>query len=181
MKNLDATTIPDELKRRMIVVGKIEWGAVGNKTDEQHLADFADTLRITREHFQLEPGNHALNGCYQTGTETVVCHTGTSPNSAEHAKIIAGLWNSVIDAMKSEQRVAHGDDRICNCKAQRIEAPGLDHETSCPMNRAPGVYPHSAIVDNAMISRALAGFDTGRGDPNDYRRRMKFALEAALQ
>jgi hypothetical protein len=52
MQNLDTSTIPDDLKRRMIA-----------------------------------------------GTETVVCHTGTSPNSAAHAKIIAGLWNSVIDAL----------------------------------------------------------------------------------
>lgn len=36
-------------------------------------------------------------------------------------------------------------------------------------------------VDDAMISRALQGFDCGTGDPNDYKRRMRFALEAALQ
>lgn len=102
MQNLDTSTIPPDLAKRILAVGKIEWGAVANKTDEQHIADFADSLRITREHFGLEPGNHALHGCYLAGTETVVCHTGTSPNSPTHAQIIAGLWNSVIDALTAK-------------------------------------------------------------------------------
>lgn len=102
MKNLDTSTIPADLSERILAVGKIQWGAVSNKTDEQHIADFADSLRITREHFGLEPGPHALHGCYLEGTETVVCHTGTSPNSPTHAKIIAGLWNSVIDALSQQ-------------------------------------------------------------------------------
>lgn len=100
--NLDTQTIPPDLAKRMLEVGKIEWGAVANKSDEQHVSDFADSLRLTREHFGLDSGDHALNGCYLAGTETVVCHTGTSPNSATHAKIIAGLWNSVIDALNSQ-------------------------------------------------------------------------------
>jgi Lar family restriction alleviation protein len=36
-----------------------------------------------------------------------------------------------------------------------------------------------AVTDD-MVKRALQGFDTGTGDPNDYRRRMRAALEAAL-
>lgn len=43
------------------------------------------------------------------------------------------------------------------------------------------VSPASFIIDDAMIARALAAFDCGTGDPNDYKRRMRFALEAALQ
>jgi hypothetical protein len=37
------------------------------------------------------------------------------------------------------------------------------------------------IVSADMVSRALQGFDTGTGDPNDYRSRMRAALEAAIQ
>lgn len=44
----------------------------------------------------------------------------------------------------------------------------------------PNVSPASFIIDDAMITRALARFDTGVGDPNDYRKRMRAALEAAL-
>lgn len=36
------------------------------------------------------------------------------------------------------------------------------------------------IVTDDMVRRALAAFDCGTGDPNDYKRRMRFALEAAL-
>lgn len=40
--------------------------------------------------------------------------------------------------------------------------------------------PRVAFVDDAMVSRALGGFDIGMGDPNDYHRRMRAALDAAL-
>lgn len=45
---------------------------------------------------------------------------------------------------------------------------------------AEAVERRPLTVDDAMITRALAGFDTGTGDPNDYRKRMRAALEAAL-
>lgn len=35
-------------------------------------------------------------------------------------------------------------------------------------------------VTDEMVKRALQGFDTGTGDPNDYPRRMRAALEAAV-
>ena len=35
-------------------------------------------------------------------------------------------------------------------------------------------------VTDGMVNRALQGFDTGTGDPNDYRKRMRAALESAL-
>lgn len=37
------------------------------------------------------------------------------------------------------------------------------------------------VVTDGMVNCALHGFDTGVGDPNDYRKRMRAALEAALQ
>ena len=41
--------------------------------------------------------------------------------------------------------------------------------------------PERAVtINDAMIDRALQGFDTGIGNPNDYRKRMRAALEAAL-
>lgn len=99
MNNLDTSSIPEELARRMIAVGKVEWGAVKAKTDEEIVSDFSDTLRKTREDFKTPDGPQSIHGVFLIGTETVVCHTGTSPNSPVHAQIIAGLWNSVIDAL----------------------------------------------------------------------------------
>lgn len=99
MQNLDTSTIPDELKKRMIAVGKVEWGAIKAKPDEEHVTDFADTLAITRKDHNLPDGPRELHGVFIAGSETVVCHTGSSPNSPTHAQIMAGLWNSVIDAL----------------------------------------------------------------------------------
>ena len=87
--------LPDDLMERLVSAGPIEWGTIVGKTDDEHVADFIDTLRLTREHFGNE-GNTDLNGLYLAGTETVVAHTGTSPNSASHARIIAGLWNALL-------------------------------------------------------------------------------------
>lgn len=101
--NLDPTTIPKELAERMLAVGKVEWGAVKPKTDVEHVADFCNTLHITRQDFGAPEGPQSLHGVYVAGTETVVCHTGTSPNSPMHAQIMAGLWNSVIDALSKQE------------------------------------------------------------------------------
>lgn len=37
----------------------------------------------------------------------------------------------------------------------------------------------AGVITDEMVTRALNGFDTGTGDPNDYRKRMRAALEAA--
>lgn len=36
-------------------------------------------------------------------------------------------------------------------------------------------------INATMVQRALKGFDCGTVDPNDYKRRMRLALEAALK
>lgn len=94
---LDTKTIPADIVARMQAVGKLDWGAIAAKPDAEHVSDFAESLRVTRENFNIK-GDQSLHGAYVTGSETVVCHTGTSPNSAVHAQIIVGLWNSVLDA-----------------------------------------------------------------------------------
>lgn len=44
----------------------------------------------------------------------------------------------------------------------------------------PAMFLSARAVDDTMVSRALKAFDTGVGDPNDYRRRMRAALEASI-
>lgn len=41
--------------------------------------------------------------------------------------------------------------------------------------------PSRIEVTEVDVNAALQGFDTGVGDPNDYRKRMRAALEAALR
>lgn len=86
--------VPDDIEARIKEAGPVVWGLVGPKSDEDHLTDFASTLRLTREHFATE-GDVELHGLYLDGTEIVVGHTGVSPNSPVHARILVGLWNAL--------------------------------------------------------------------------------------
>ena len=93
--------IPEDIAEHVLRMGRIQWGLSGPKSDEDHLADFASTLRLTREHFETV-GDQELHGCYLNGTETVLCHTGVSPNSPIHARILVGLWNQLHDTLAAE-------------------------------------------------------------------------------
>ena len=97
--NLDIATIPEDIAKHMVKMGRVEWGAVKAKTDAEHIADFGDTLHITRKNFSTPEGPQELHGVFLAGSETVMCHTGTSPNSPTNAQIMAGLWNSVLEQL----------------------------------------------------------------------------------
>lgn len=86
--------IPDDLEARIREAGPAQWGQTGAKPDAEHLAEFEQTLRLTREHFSTE-GDAELHGLFLDGTNTVLCHTGVSPNSPLHARILTGLWNAL--------------------------------------------------------------------------------------
>lgn len=85
--------IPEEIAEQVLSMGRVEWGATREQTSQQHIEDFAETLRLTRKHFNLEDVPIRLHGLYLEGTETVLCHTGTSPNSPSNAMALAGVWN----------------------------------------------------------------------------------------
>lgn len=97
--------LPQDVVESVLSIGPVEWGATDSQRDEQHIADFANTLRLTREHFDTE-GDAALHGIYIAGSNTVVAHTGISPNSPQHARILAGAWNYLVDVAKQQQQVA---------------------------------------------------------------------------
>lgn len=94
--------IPQEIAAAVLKIGKVEWGAVGPKSDEDHVKGFVETLRITREHFGME-GDQSMHGVYQQGLEVVVALTGTSPNSGTHAQAIVGAWNYLVDLAAKQQ------------------------------------------------------------------------------
>lgn len=85
--------LPPHIAEQVVSMGRVEWGATAEKVAADHVAGFAETLRITREHFNYEDVPVALHGLYLEGTETVLCHTGTSPNSGPNAQALAGAWN----------------------------------------------------------------------------------------
>jgi len=91
--------VPDDLVEHAKLANLAEWGATKDKTDEQHVADFVNSLKLTKEHFNLADQT-PLNGLYEVGTETVLAHTGTGPSSGARARLLAGLWNALLTVVK---------------------------------------------------------------------------------
>lgn len=88
--------LPAEIRAALLDRGKVHWGATAAKPDAEHVENFATTLQLTRAHFGTE-GDQQLDGVYLQGTDIVICHTGTSPNSPIHARAITGAWNYLYD------------------------------------------------------------------------------------
>lgn len=97
--------MPDDVIESLMAIGPVEWGATHSQEDEKHVEDLRDTLRLTREHFNIDAENTAIHGVYLAGTGTVLAHTGNSPNSPQHARIIAGIWNHLVELAESTRRV----------------------------------------------------------------------------
>jgi hypothetical protein len=91
-----AKALPPEIAELVLRLGKVEWGQTGLHDAEGHGAHVTESVRITAEHFEQE-GPQSMHGLYLEGTETVVCHTGTSPNSPQVARALAGAWNWLVD------------------------------------------------------------------------------------
>ena len=88
--------IPTDIAAAVLKIGRVEWGATDPKSEAEHISDFTDTLRLTCEHFGTE-GPQRLDGLYVEGSNVVICHTGTSPNSGVHAQALTGAWNRLYD------------------------------------------------------------------------------------
>jgi hypothetical protein len=93
--------IPDDVIESLLKIGKVEWGQTFTQTDEKHVEDFKDTLRLTRESFDIEADETAIHGVYLEGTGVVLAHTGMSPNSPQHARILVGAWNQLVELARA--------------------------------------------------------------------------------
>ena len=88
-----------EMQQAALAVGPVDWGATHEHDSQGHADHTKTSVEITAETFGQE-GLVRMSGLYLTGTGTVLCHTGTSPNSATHARILTALWNQfVVDAI----------------------------------------------------------------------------------
>lgn len=95
--------IPREIAEQVLSMGRVEWGRTDEYTEVGHLAHLRESLRLTREHFNFADVPVAMHGLYLEGTETVLCHTGTSPNSGPNAQALAGAWNWLFDQCAASQ------------------------------------------------------------------------------
>ncbi len=101
--------LPADIIESLLAIGKVEWGVSLTQTDDKHASDLLDTLRITREHFGITEAETGINGVYLEGTGTVLAHTGMSPNSPQHARILVGAWNQLVEIAKAHSAKPEAD------------------------------------------------------------------------
>lgn len=70
--------------------GVWEWGATDSLSDEQHVADFSESLAKTREFFKLE-GDTKIHGSFVEGTDIKLAITGNSPNGEARAEYLSAV------------------------------------------------------------------------------------------
>jgi hypothetical protein len=88
--------IPDDIAAKVREIGRAEWGQTHAYDAEGHGRHIADSVRMTAAHFG-QTGDQHMHGLFIEGTETVICHTGTSPNSPQIARALTGTWNWLHD------------------------------------------------------------------------------------
>lgn len=94
--------LPEDIIQSLLAIGPVEWGQTHRQNDGKHIDDLEDTLRLTRQHFGIEDKETAIHGLYLAGTGVVLAQTGMSPNSPQHARILAGAWNQLVDLAKAQ-------------------------------------------------------------------------------
>jgi hypothetical protein len=86
----------EKMHAAALIIGRAEWGATKPMSMTQHKIHVGNSIKITNENFEQE-GPQKMHGLYLLGSNTVLCHTGTSPNSGTHARILAALWNRFVE------------------------------------------------------------------------------------
>ena len=81
---------------------------------------------------------------------------------------------ALSDSVSLMESMLYGGYRLDNNEAVEIMLRSCIEQSKNAIKYTP------SGIDDAMVGRALQAFDTGTGDPNDYRSRMRAALEAVL-
>lgn len=88
--------IPADIAEHVRKIGRVEWGQTPAHDAEGHGRHVADSVRMTAAHFGQTEDQH-MHGLWLEGTETVLCHTGTSPNAPMTTRALVGAWNWLVD------------------------------------------------------------------------------------
>lgn len=94
---------PHELRELLLQIGKVEWGTTPEHDAGGHGEHIRESVEKTAEHFG-QTGPQKMHGLYLEGTSTVLCHTGTSPNSPDIARVLTGAWNWLWEIAKASDR-----------------------------------------------------------------------------
>ncbi|MGH6746560.1 hypothetical protein [Novosphingobium sp.] len=101
--------IPEEIAAMVLQIGRAQWGQTEAFEAEGHAAHIAESVRLTDENFG-QTGPRHMHGLYIEDTGTVICHTGTSPNSPQIARALTGAWNWLhIQATQSSDAQDRGE------------------------------------------------------------------------
>jgi hypothetical protein len=103
--------IPPDIHERVLAVGKVVWSATDPKDDKLHLADLARCIEGTRENYDI-PASQPLQMhmlALESDDTTLLGTIGVSPNSGQHARILAGAWNRLVDECTSAAPVTAPD------------------------------------------------------------------------
>jgi len=84
--------LPPEVAAHILKIGRVEWGQTHAHDADGHGEHIARSVRLTAETFAQEGDQH-MHGLWVEGTETVVAHTGTSPNAPATTQALVGMWN----------------------------------------------------------------------------------------
>ena len=91
-----------EMQEAALKIGHVEWGTTHAHDADGHADHVRNSVKTTSETFgQME--DQKMHGLYVKDTETVIGHTGTSPNSPTHARILTALWNKFVDDALQEK------------------------------------------------------------------------------
>jgi hypothetical protein len=102
--------LPADIAEHVTKIGRVEWGQTPAHDAEGHGRHVADSVRLTAAHFG-QTGDQHMHGLWLEGTETVLCHTGTSPNAPKTTQALVGAWNWLVDqAATPTQPEATGND-----------------------------------------------------------------------
>lgn len=111
--------LPNDIVESLLSIGRVEWGTTEAQSDAKHVEDFKNTLRITREHFDFTD-KRSIHGVYLEGEPIVLCHTGHSPNSPQHARILAGAWNQLVELAQAQKSFESGANAAANSPAPEV-------------------------------------------------------------
>lgn len=94
-------SVPEDVAALVRSIGRAEWGSTPEHDADGHGAHVRDSVIATAEHFE-QSGPQKMHGLYIEGTEVVICHTGTGPNSPQVARAMTGAWNYLLDAVAAK-------------------------------------------------------------------------------
>jgi len=151
----------EEARERLKTFGTPAWGSTDPLTDAEHIANFSNMLRSSRERFDLDEKTemHDVRVLNDDGSSFITAMTGNTPQAAQRAQSIAGylmampaMLETIEYALNEKMAVEdiyrerikelleHNNELTFQNRDQRIEIKKLQAQVAWLMERIPGIY-----------------------------------------